>query len=255
MRIRPIAWRLDNTEKIIEEIAMIDFYALTSPNVQKIYVMLEETKLAYKEHFVDVWKGEQYNPDFIKVNPNSKIPAIVDHDGPGGKPITVFESGAILIYLAEKSGQFLPKNPAERYETLQWLFFQTSSIGPMFGQFTHFKLFSPKDRDNSYSMDRYQSEVKRLYEVMEKRLAQSPYLAGSEYSIADIATFPWTRNHDAQGVKWEDNPNLARWFKSIDERPAVKAALAKVGAIKSNRDTASDDQKDRFFNRGRYARA
>lgn len=234
---------------------MIDFYALTSPNVQKIYLMLEETKLPYKEHFVDVWKGEQYNPDFIKINPNSKIPAIVDSDGPGGKPITVFESGAILIYLAEKTGQFMPKDPVKRYETLQWLFFQTSSVGPMFGQFTHFKLFAPKDKDNSYAMGRYQSEVKRLYEVLEKRLAGSRYIAGDEYSIADIATFPWTRSHDTQGVKWEDNPNLARWFKSIEERPAVKAALAKVGAIKSNRETANDDQKDRFFNRGRYARA
>jgi len=234
---------------------MIDFYALTSPNVQKIYIMLEETKLPYKEHFVDVWKGDQYSPDFIKINPNSKIPAIVDSDGPGGKPITVFESGAILIYLAEKTGQFMPKDAAKRYEVLQWLFLQTSSIGPMFGQFTHFKMFAPKDKDNSYSMGRYQTEVKRLYEVLEKRLANSKYLAGDEYSIADIATFPWTRNHDIQGVKWEDNPNLARWFKAIDERPAVKAALAKVAVIKSNRETANDDQKDRFFNRGRYARA
>ncbi|MGH6670943.1 MAG: glutathione S-transferase family protein [Xanthobacteraceae bacterium] len=234
---------------------MIDLYALTSPNVQKIYIMLEETKLPYKEHFVDVWKGDQYDPNFIKVNPNSKIPTIVDHEGPGGKPLTIFESGAILMYLAEKAGKFLPTDTAKKYEALQWLFFQTSGVGPMFGQFTHFKLFAPKDKDNSYAAARYQTEVKRLYDVLEKRLANSRYLAGDEYSIADIATFPWTRNHDSQGVKWEDNPNLARWFKSIDERPAVKAALAKVGAIKSNRETASEDQKDRFFNRGRYARA
>jgi GST-like protein len=234
---------------------MIDLYALTSPNVQKIYIMLEETKLPYKEHFIDVWKGEQYSPDFIKINPNSKIPTIVDHEGPGGKPYTVFESGAILLYLAEKTGKFLPQDPAKKYEVLQWLMFQLTNIGPMFGQFVHFKLFPPKDKDNTYPMSRYQTEVKRLYEVMEKRLAHSAYLGGADYSIADIATFPWTRNHDMQGVKWEDNPNLARWFKSIDERPAVKAALAKVGAIKSNRDSANDDQKDRFFNRGRYARA
>ena len=237
----------------VEDIAMIDLYALTSPNVQKIYIMLEETKLPYKEHFVDVWKGEQYNPDFIKINPNSKIPVIVDHEGPGGKPYTVFESGAILIYLAEKTGKFIPKDTVKKYDVLQWLMFQLTGVGPMFGQFTYFKLFGPKDNGNS--MPRYQTEVKRLYEVLEKRLARSPYLGGDEYSIADIATFPWTRNHDMQGVKWEDNPNLARWFKSIDERPAVKAALAKVGAIKSNRDTASEDQRDRFFNRGRYARA
>jgi GST-like protein len=142
---------------------------------------------------------------------------------------------------------------ARKYDVLQWLMFQVTNVGPMFGQFTHFKLFAPKD--NAYAMERYQTEVKRLYEVLEKRLAQSPYLGGDEYTIADIATFPWTRNHDIQGVKWEDNRNLARWFNAINERPAVKAALAKVGAIKSNRDTASEDQKDRFFNRGRYARA
>jgi len=248
------AFSQDRPRKL-KDIAMIDLYSLTSPNVQKIYIMLEETKLPYKEHFVDVWKGDQYDPDFIKINPNSKIPAIVDHDGPGGKPIAIFESGAILMYLADKTGRFLPKDMAKKYEALQWLMVQLTGVGPNFGQFTHFKMFAPKDKDHPYSMARHQTEVKRLYEVMEKRLGQVPYLGGDEYSIADIATFPWTRNHDVQGVKWEDHPNLARWFKAIDERPAVKAALAKVGVIKSNRDTANDDQKDRFFNRGKYARA
>jgi len=232
---------------------MIDLYALTSPNVQKIFIMLEEVALPYNTILVDVWKGEQYDAEFLKVNPNAKIPAIVDHEGPGGKPYTVFESGAILLYLAEKTGKFLPADTAKKYDVLQWLMIQLTGVGPMFGQFTHFKLFAPKD--STYSMARYQTEVKRLYEVLEKRLAQSPYLGGAEYSIADIATFPWTRNHDMQGVKWEDNPNLARWYKAIDERPAVKAALAKIAQIKSNRETASEDQKDRFFNRGRYARA
>jgi GST-like protein len=234
-------------------IAMIDLYALTSPNVQKIYIMLEECGLPYKEHFVDVWKGDQYKPEFMKINPNNKIPAIVDHDGPGGKPYPVIESGAILMYLAEKTGKFLPKDTAKKYDMLQWLFIQLTGVGPMFGQWTHFKLFAPKGND--YSMARYTSEIKRLYEVLETRLGKVPYLGGQEYSIADIATFPWTRNHDAQGVKWEDNPNLARWFNAINERPAVKAALAKISVIKSNRETASDDDKDRFFNRGRYARA
>ncbi len=190
---------------------MIDLYALTSPNVQKIYVMLEECGLLYKEHFVDVWKGEQYKPEFSKINPNNKIPAIVDHEGPGGKPFTVIESGAILMYLAEKTGKFLPKEMAKKYEVLQWLLIQLTGVGPMFGQWTHFKLFAPK---------------------------------GNDYA-----------NHDAQGVKWEDNPNLARWFNAISERPAVKAALGKVSVIKSNRETASEEDKDRFFNRGRYARA
>jgi GST-like protein len=238
----------------LKAIPMIDLYALTSPNVQKIYIMLEECGLPYKEHFVDVWKGDQYSPEFSKINPNNKIPAIVDSDGPGGKPIKIIESGAILLYLADKTGKFLPKDPAKKYEALQWLMIQLTGVGPMFGQWTHFKMFAPKG-GSDYSMARYTSELKRLYEVLEKRLGEGPYLGGDDYSIADIATFPWTRNHDAQGVKWEDNPNLARWFKSIEDRPAVKAALAKIGAIKSNRETANDDQKDRFFNRGRYARA
>jgi hypothetical protein len=134
------------------------------------------------------------------------------------------------MYLAEKTGKFLPTDMAKKYDVLQWLIFQVTGVGPSFGQFFHFKMFAPKDKDHSYSMARFQTEVKRLYEVLEKRLGQVPYLGGDEYSIADIATFPWTRNHDIQGVKWEDNPNLARWFKAIDERPAVKAALAKVGA-------------------------
>src|ERR1700741_3973299 len=137
---------------------MIDLYSLTSPNVQKIYIMLEESKLPYKEHFVDVWKGEQYNPDFIKINPNSKIPAIVDHEGPGGKPYAVFESGAILMYLAEKTGKFLAKDTAKKYEAIQWLMVQLTGVGPMFGQWTHFKLFAPKD-GGEYSMTRYNTEL------------------------------------------------------------------------------------------------
>jgi GST-like protein len=233
---------------------MIDFYALTSPNVQKVYLMLEETGLPYKEHFVDVWKGEQHSPEFLKINPNNKIPAIVDHDGPGGRPYTVFESGAILMYLGDKAGRFFPQETAARYEVIQWLMIQLTGVGPMFGQLTHFKMFAPKGIDG-YALSRYQSEVKRLYDVLEKRLAASPYLGGSEYSIADIATFPWTRNHDAQGVSFDDKPNLTRWFNAISERPAVKAALAKVAQIKSNRETASDEQKDQFFGRGKYARA
>ena len=233
---------------------MIDFYALTSPNVQKIFIMLEETALPYTVVPVDVWKGDQFKPEFLKVNPNGKIPVIVDREGPGGRPYTVIESGAILMYLAEKTGKFLPKDMAKKYDALQWLTLQVASVGPMFGQFTHFNMFAPK-AGNEYSFSRYRSEMKRLYEVLEQRLAQVPYLGGEDYTIADIATFPWTRNHDAQGVRWEDNPNLARWFNAIAERPAVKAALAKIAVIKSNRETATDEQKDRFFGRGKYARA
>src|SRR6201985_1941323 len=178
---------------------MIDLYALTSPNVQKIYIMLEECGLPYKEQFVDVWKGEQYKPEFAKINPNNKIPAIVDHDGPGGKPYTVIESGAILMYLAEKTGKFMPKDMAKKYDVIQWLMVQMSGIGPAFGNFTHFNLFAPKPAD-PYSLSRYKSEMLRLYELLDKRLGQAKYLGGDEYSIADIATFPWTRQHEGHGA-------------------------------------------------------
>ena len=232
---------------------MIDLYALTSPNVQKIFLALEELELPYNTKFIDVWKGEQFTPEFIKINPNSKIPAIVDHDGPGGKPYAVFESGAILLYLAEKTGKLLSKDPRKRFDAIQWLMVQLTGVGPTFGQWTHFTLFAPKD--NEYSMSRYRTEMKRLYELLEKRLGEAPYLGGDEYSIADVATFPWMRNHDAQGVKWADNPNLARWFDAIAARPAVKRALDKVAQIKSAREVATDENKDRLFGRGRYARA
>ncbi len=149
---------------------MIDFYALTSPNVQKIFIMLEETELAYKPIYVDVWKGDNFTPEFKKLNPNAKIPVIVDHEGPGGKPFTVFESGAILMYLAEKSGKFLPKDAAQRFTALQWLMIQVTGIGPMFGQLVHFKRFAPAGND--YSLSRYQTEVKRLYDVLETRLGR-----------------------------------------------------------------------------------
>jgi GSH-dependent disulfide-bond oxidoreductase len=232
---------------------MIDFYALTSPNVQKIYIMLEECGLPYKEHFVDVWKGDQYKPEFSKINPNNKIPAIVDHEGPGGKPYTVIESGAILLYLADKTGKLLSKDPRKRSDAIQWMMIQMTGIGPIFGQYTHFTLFAPPGND--YSVSRYRTEMKRLYGLLEKRLGEAPYLGGDEYSIADVATFPWTRNHDAQGVKWADNPNLARWFDAIAARPAVKRALEKIGKIRSTREAATDEHKDRLFGRGRYARA
>jgi GST-like protein len=232
--------------------SMIDFYALTSPNVRKVYIMLEEVGLPYKEIFVDVWKGDNHGPEFRKVNPNGKIPVIVDHDGPGGKPFTVIESGAILLYLADKTGRFLPKEIAARSETIQWLMIQLTGVGPMFGQLTHFKNFAPAGND--YALSRYQTEVRRLYDVLEQRLSQSAYLGGAEYSIADIATFPWTANHTLQGVRWEDKPNLERWSNAIAARPAVQRALKKVEAIKSSREHARPDDMDRFFGRGRYAR-
>ena len=225
---------------------MIDLYALTSPNVRKVYIMLEEVDLPYKEIFVDVWKGDNYRPEFRRLNPNGKIPVIVDHEGPGGRPYTVFESGAILMYLAEKTGRLLPKDMAARYEVIQWLMIQRR------GQFTHFKTFAPPGND--YAFSRYQTEVLRLYDLLEARLARGDYLGGPEYTIADIAAFPWTANYKLQGVQLQDRPNFARWYAEIAARPAVQRALRKVEAIKSSRETATADDKDRFFGRGRYAR-
>jgi GST-like protein len=232
---------------------MIDLYGLTSPNVQKIYIMLEELEVPYRENFVDVWKSEQHSEAFGKLNPNRRIPVIVDHEGPGGAPYTVFESGAILMYLADKHSRLLPADTRARYDAIQWLMIQLTGVGPAFGQLTHFKLFAPPGND--YSLSRHQSEVLRLYEVIERRLGESAYLGGPDYTIADIATFPWTRQHDAHGAGFDKHPNVKRWFEAIAARPAVKRALEKVAAIKSNRDHATDDQKDRFFNRGKYARA
>jgi GST-like protein len=231
---------------------MIDFYALTSPNVRKVYIALEELELPYKEIFVDVWKGDNHDPAFRKINPNGKIPAIVDHEGPGGRPYTVIESGAILMYLADKTGRLLPKDLAARYEVIQWLMVQMAGVGLMFGQLTHFKNFAPAGND--YSLSRYQTEVLRLYELLEQRLGTNAWLGGADYSIADIATFPWTANHKMQGVRLEEHPNLARWYNAIAARPAVQRAIKKVEAIKSSRETATAEDKDRFFGRGRYAR-
>ena len=232
---------------------MIEFYGLTSPNVQKIFIMLEETELPYQFKPVDVWAGAHHTPEFAKLNPNRKIPVIVDREGPGGKPYTVFESGAILMYLAEKTGRFMPQDTARKYDVIQWLMIQVANIGPAFGNFTHFNLFAPKP-GNEYSFSRYKSEMLRLYELLETRLGQTRYLGGDEYSIADIATFPWTRQHESQGARINEMPNFKRWFEELSARPAVKTMIAKQSEIKSSRETASDDNKDRFFNRGKYAR-
>jgi GST-like protein len=233
---------------------MIDLYGLTSPNVQKIFIMLEETGLPYHFKPVDVWAGEQFTDEFGRLNPNRKIPVIVDSEGPGGKPYTVFESGAILMYLAEKSGKFLPSDTAKKYEAIQWLMIQLTGVGPAFGNFTHFNLFAPKP-GNEYSLSRYRTEMLRLYDLLNMRLGQCKYLGGNEYSIADIATFPWTRNHAAQGAKIDALPNFKRWFEELSARPAVKRACDFVATIKSSRDIATEDNKDRFFGRGKYARA
>jgi len=231
---------------------MIDFYTLTSPNVIKIFIALEETKLPYNIKPIDVWKGEQFTPEFTKINPNQKVPVIVDHEGPGGKPYTVIESGAILLYLADKTNSLMPADKAKRFDVLQWLMLQVASLGPMSGQLVHFSKFAP---GHEYSHSRYRTEVNRLFDLFDKRLADNAYLGGDEYSIADIAAFPWLRNTALLGIDMSTRPNIARWVATIGERPAVKEALAKVATITSVRDTATEDAKDRLWGRGKYARA
>jgi len=230
---------------------MIDVYALTSPNVQKVFLMLEECGLKYNTKPVDVWAGEQYKPEFLKINPLAKVPAIVDHDGPAGKPYTVIESGAILIYLAEKTGKFIPHDPVKRYDTIQWLFVQTSNVGPMFGQLVHWSKFAPQPQE--YGNTRYRTQVLKLYDLYEQRLKASAYVAGPEYTIADIAVWPWLRNVQLLGIDLAKFPAVKKYIETIDARDAAKRMLAILPSLKSSRETASADDKDRFFSRGKYA--
>ncbi|MBI1775697.1 MAG: glutathione S-transferase N-terminal domain-containing protein [Proteobacteria bacterium] len=201
---------------------MIDLYTWGTPNGRKASIMLEELALAYLVHPIDIGKGQQFTPEFVKVNPNSKIPAIVDDDGPGGKPLAVFESGAILIYLAEKHGRLLAKEGAERYLQIEWLMFQMGGVGPMFGQNHHFRRFAPEKI--AYGIERYGKETERLYGVMDRRLGEAPYLAGA-YSIADIATYPWVARYDYQEIDLARFANVKRWFDAIGERPAVAKGM------------------------------
>ena len=203
---------------------MIEVYSWPTPNGHKVHVMLEECGLPYKAFPVDIGKGEQFRSDFLTISPNNKIPAIVDPDGPDGKPISLFESGAILLYLASKTARFLPESTRARYEVLQWLLFQVGSVGPMLGQAHHFRIYAPQKID--YAFDRYTNEARRLYTVMNKRLANSRYIAGPEYSIADIAIFPWLRSWKNQGITWADYPHLKGWFDEIGARPAVQRGVA-----------------------------
>ncbi|WP_374380643.1 glutathione binding-like protein [Dongia sp.] len=202
---------------------MIDLYSWATPNGHKIHIMLEETGLPYRLHKVDISRGDQFRPEYLAVNPNSKIPAIVDHDTPDGKPLAVFESGAILIYLAEKSGKFLPADKHRRYDVLQWLMFQMASIGPMYGQAWHFRSVAPERIP--YAVDRYTNEVTRLLRVMEQRLKDSAYLGDSEFSIADIAAWPWVKGSEKYGQDMRDFPHVVKWIAKIAERPAVQRGL------------------------------
>ena len=211
---------------------MIELYSWTTPNGHKIHIMLEETGLPYRVHKINLGAREQDSPEFLKINPNGKIPAIVDTDGPvdaAGKssgdraPIAIFESAAILIHLARRSGKFLPQEPQLHYATLEWLMFQIANIGPMFGQAFHFRSVAPERLP--YAADRYTNEVGRLLGVMDRRLGESAYLAGPDYTIADIACWPWVRNGHSYGQNMADFPNLGRWIATIAERPGVRRGL------------------------------
>ncbi len=244
---------------------MIDVYGMSSPNVSKVIIMLEEVGLPYRARHVNVAAGEQYAPTFLRISPNNKVPVIVDEQGPGGGPFNVFESGAILLYLANKTGRLLPTEPAARSIVEQWLMVQIASVGPMFGQCSHFQRFAPPGND--YGRERYTSEVRRLFKVLEQRLAASAFLGGAEYSIADVATFPWIRTALAY-FPWlaatpdealSHYPSLQRWFAAIAARPAVQRGLeAEKKFLPLDIDAfgkADAEAIDRFCGRGRFAQA
>jgi GST-like protein len=197
---------------------VIDLYTWTTPNGRKISIMLEEIGLAYEVHPVNLQKGEQFKPEFLAISPNNKIPAIVDRDGPEKKPYSLFESGAILMYLAEKTGKLMPEETGARYRVVEWLMFQMGGVGPMFGQAHQFLRNSPEHE--LFGRERFTKEVARVYGVMNKRLGEAPFFAG-EYSIADIATYPWVGRHEMHRTRLDDFPNVKRWYDSIGTRPAV----------------------------------
>jgi GST-like protein len=222
---------------------MITVHTWPTPNGHKVHVMLEECGLPYEVVPVDIGNGDQFKPDFLQISPNNKIPAIVDPDGPDGKPVSMFESGAILLYLAGKTGKFLPKTDRQRYAVLQWLMFQMGSVGPMLGQTHHFRLYAPEKID--YAIHRYTNEARRLYGVMDKQLAQTAYIAGRSYSIADIAIFPWLRSWQNQGIDWADYPFLKGWFDRIAARPAVQRGVAVLA--ERRKPTPDDKGRENLF--------
>jgi GST-like protein len=227
---------------------MIDVYSWATPNGHKVHIMLEECGFDYRAHPVDIGAGDQFKPDFLTISPNTKIPAITDSDGPDGQPISLFESGAILVYLASKADRFLGNTDREKYEVLQWLMFQMGGFGPMLGQAHHFRIYAPEKI--TYAIDRYSNEAKRLYSVLDKRLSQSKYLAGDTYTIADIATFPWARSWKNQGIDWADYPHAKRWFDVISDRPAVQRGVTVLADLR--KPLLDDKSKEALFGNTQY---
>ena len=229
---------------------MIDVYSWPTPNGHKIHIMLEECGLAYRAMPVNIGTGDQFKPEFLRISPNNKIPAITDPHGPDGKPISLFESGAILIYLAAKTGKFLPPGDSAKYEVLQWLMFQMGTVGPMLGQTHHFRLYAPEKVE--YAINRYSNEAKRIYQVIDQRLSQHKHLGGSDYSIADIATFPWLRSWERQGIVLSDYPYVQAWFDKMAERPAVQRGVKVMAELR--RPITGEKEREILFGKTQYER-
>ena len=227
---------------------MIEVYSWATPNGHKVHIMLEECGLPYRAHAVDIGAGDQFRPEFLAISPNNKIPAITDPNGPDGQPISLFESGAILLYLAGKTDKFLPTDTRGKYTTLEWLMFQMGGVGPMLGQAHHFRIYAPEKIE--YAVNRYTNEAGRLYGVMNKRLAKSKYIAGPTYTIADIAIFPWLRSWKNQGIDWNDHPHLKGWFDEIAARPAVKRGVEVLASLR--KPLHDDKARDTLFGATQY---
>jgi GST-like protein len=228
----------------------IDVYTAPTPNGHKVHIMLEECGLPYRIHHIKIGEGDQFKPEFLAISPNNKIPAIVDPNGPDGQPMSLFESGAILVYLASKTGKFLGNTDREKFVTLQWLMFQMGGVGPMLGQAHHFRIYAPEKIE--YAVNRYTNEAKRLYGVIDKQLSQSAYLAGDEYTIADIATFPWLRSWKNQGIELADYPHLQRWFDEIAARPAVQRGVEVLA--NTHKPLTDDKAREILFGSTQYQR-
>lgn len=225
---------------------MIDLYYWTTPNGHKITIFLEEAGVEYQIHPINIGRGEQFTPEFLDIAPNNRIPAIVDRmPSDGGQPLSVFESGAILEYLADKTGKFLPKTGRERYVTLQWLYWQMANLGPMAGQNHHFRNYAPEKIE--YAVERYIKETARLYGILDRRLDDHEFVGGIDYSIADIAIWPWIRSYENQGQDLEDFPNVLRWFRAIEDRAAVKRALARAEEVNPKDGVEMDDEARKYL--------